>query len=103
MSMLRVARNTATNRKLTIAGEYIKKARLNKHLSQEELAIKMQEHGWPVTREMIFRMEKGERIVSIEDASIIRKVLGLDGNELMDYVCNTIDYNCSTTPMNEAE
>ena len=54
MSMLRVARNTATNSKLTVAGELIKKARLDKHMSQEELAIKMQERGWPVTREMIF-------------------------------------------------
>ena len=103
MSMLRVARNTATNSKLTVAGEYIKKARLNKHMSQEELAIKMQEQGLPITREMIFRMEKGERIISIEDASTIRRVLGLDGNMLMDYVSDTIYHNCSNTPISEAE
>ena len=92
----------ATDRKLTVAGDLIKKARLSKHMSREELARKMQLYGLNTLRESIFRMERGERIISLEEASAIHEILEIDGNQLMDYVLDLlIQYSLSASSGDE--
>ena len=95
--MIRESRIIATQGKLTVAGEYIKAERLKSKMSREELARKMQEHGMPMKRELIFRIEKGQRMVSLEEASILCAVLNIDGKDLLQYVLNQIDQNCYMT------
>ena len=90
----------ATDRKLTVAGELIKKARLSQHMSREELASKMQLN---TLRESIFRMERGERIISLEEASAIHRILGIDGNELMDYALDMLEQNSSSGSVSDTE
>ena len=93
----------ATDRKLTVAGDLIKKTRLSKHMSREELARKMQLYGLNTLRESIFRMERGERIISLEEASAIHRILGIDGNELMDYALDMLEQNSSSGSVSDTE
>lgn len=95
--MIRESRIVATQGKLTVAGEYIKAERLKNKMSREELARKMQEHGMPMKRELIFRIENGQRMVSLEEASILCAVLNIDGKGLLDYVLEQIEQNCYLT------
>jgi len=92
-----------TDRKLTVAGDFIKKARLSKRMSREELAREMQLHGLNTLRESVFRMERGERIISLEEASAIHRILGIDGNELMDYALDMLEQNSSSSPVSDTE
>ena len=101
--MRHLSRIANTNRKLTVAGDFIKKARLSKHMSREELATKMKLHGLNVLRESVFRMERGERIISLEEASAIHRILGIDGNELMDYALDMLEKNSLSGAVSDAE
>lgn len=101
--MRHLSRIATPTRKLTVAGDFIKKARLNKHMSRDELAKKMQLYGLNTLRESVFRMERGERIISLEEASAIHRILGIDGNELMDYALDMLEKNFSSSPVSDTE
>ena len=94
--MLRESRIIATKGKLTVAGEFIQEARLKHNMSCEELARKMQEQGIPMKRELVFRMERGQRMVTIEEASILATILDIDGNDLIKYIAGQIEQNCNS-------
>ena len=101
--MIRESRIMATQGKLTVAGDYIKEKRIKQKMTCEELARKMQEHGIPMKRELIFRMEHGQRLVSIEEISIICVILDIDGSDLIKYVADRSDKNCSMTSVGKTE
>lgn len=101
--MIRESRIMATQGKLTVAGDYIKEKRIKQKMTCEELARKMQEHGMPMKRELIFRIEHGQRLVSLEEISIICVILDIDGTDLIKYVVDQIDKNCNMAAIGKIE
>ncbi len=71
------------NGKKNICGEKIREARLNKKLTQENFAAKLQVEGLDIVRESVCRLEKGDRLVTDFELKVIAKVLNVDVNWLL--------------------
>lgn len=69
--------------KKNICGEKVREARLNKNLTQENLAAKLQIEGLDLVRESVCRLETGNRLVTDFELKIIAKVLDVDINWLL--------------------
>ena len=52
---------------------------------------------------MIFRIEHGQRLVSLEEISIICVILDIDGTDLIKYVVDQIDKNCNMAAIGKIE
>ena len=61
--------------KKNICGDRIRLARLGKRLSQTDLARMLQLHGGPAERDIISRMEIGDRLVTDYEVVTIAEVL----------------------------
>ena len=72
------------NEKSNLAGDIIRKYRLQNNLSGEELAEQLQLKGLDVDRSYIFRIEKGKAIIKDFELIYICEVLEIDYNELRD-------------------
>ena len=72
------------NGKKNIVGERIKIARLNKNLSQMQLAAKMQIENVSIEQKSLSRIEKGERFVADYELLIFAKILNVDVNWLLN-------------------
>jgi len=70
------------NEKSNLAGNIIRKYRLQNNLSGEELAEQLQLKGLDVDRSYIFRIEKGKAIIKDFELIYICEVLEIDYNEL---------------------
>jgi len=70
------------NEKSNLAGNVIRKYRLQNNLSGEELAEQLQLKGLDVDRSYIFRIEKGKAIIKDFELIYICEVLEIDYNEL---------------------
>lgn len=63
--------------KKNISGERVYQARTKKHLSQAELAAKMQVNSVMIEREAISKIETGDRFVTDYELFVFSKVLGV--------------------------
>ena len=63
--------------KKNICGDRIRMARLEKRLSQTDLANLLQLQGVPAERDIISRMEMGDRLVTDYEVVTIAEVLGV--------------------------
>lgn len=70
----------AKNPLLQKFGESLKEARLDRGLSQEQLAMKSK-----LSRNFIGMLERGERNITILSADKLAKVLGLKIKDLLDF------------------
>lgn len=61
--------------KKNICGDRIRMARLEKRLSQTDLARLLQQQGVPAERDIISRMEMGDRLVTDYEVVTIAEVL----------------------------
>ncbi|MBE5872677.1 MAG: helix-turn-helix transcriptional regulator [Lachnospiraceae bacterium] len=71
------------NGKSNIAGINIRKYRLSRKLTQEELATKMQLQNAEVTQKMISRVENQQRIVTDYELFIFAKALEVEVTDLL--------------------
>lgn len=71
------------NEKKNICGERIRSARKAMHLSQQELAARLQVEGINVERDSISRMEIGARFIADFELMILCKVLNVSADELL--------------------
>lgn len=65
-----------------IVGPMIREARTRQHLTQDELAIKMQLENIEMSQKAISRIEKQERFVADFELKVFCKVLKLDITDL---------------------
>lgn len=70
------------NGKANIVGPMIREARTRQHLTQDELAIKMQLENIEISQKGVSRIEKQERFVADFELRVFCKVLKLDINDL---------------------
>lgn len=69
-----------------ICGQYVRKLRESKKMSQDQLAAKLQTEGLGVNQNSISRIETGKRIVADFELQALARVLGVDVNDLLpDY------------------
>ena len=65
------------NGRKNLCGEKIRLARIERHMTQEDLAVKMQIHGVTIERDSISRIEKGTRFVPDYELPVFALVLGV--------------------------
>lgn len=65
------------NGKKNISGERIREARLKKHLTQTDLAARVQIEGVIMERDSISRIEIGTRFIPDYEIPVFAKVLGV--------------------------
>ena len=70
--------------KTNLVGTNIRKFRISRHLSQEELATKMQLENVEITQKIISRVENHQRIVTDYELFHFAKVLDVDIYELLE-------------------
>lgn len=70
--------------KANIIGKNIYKLRKQLHLSQEELAAKMQLNNIEISQKVISRIEKQERFVTDYELLIFSRVLGVSVDDLLN-------------------
>ncbi len=63
------------NGRKNICGERVHLARKRKHMSQNELAAKMQINGIAIERDSVSRIEIGTRFVADYEIAILAKIL----------------------------
>lgn len=66
-----------------IIGESLKTFRKQKHLSQDELAAKMQTYNINLDQQMISKIENNNRFVTDYELACFCQVLGTDVNEML--------------------
>lgn len=74
------------NGKKNISGERVREARLKKHLSQSDLAAKLQVEGIVIERDSISRIEIGTRFIPDYELPVLAKVLGVSVEWLLGMV-----------------
>lgn len=70
--------------KKNLCGQRIRLARLNKRITQSELAAKMQIEGIILERDSISRIEIGTRFVTDYELKIFAKILNVNIDWLLD-------------------
>ena len=71
------------NGKKNICGERVRSARKAMHLSQQELAAKLQVEGINLERDSISRIEIGTRFVANFELVTLCKILNVSSDELL--------------------
>jgi len=71
------------NEKLNVAGTYVRTLRLERGLSQEQLAAKLQLLGYSIGQKAISRMETGDRVVADYELLLLAQVLGVSPLQLL--------------------
>lgn len=66
-----------------IVGNNLKSIRKRKHLTQNDLAAKMQTFDINMDQQMISKIENNSRIVTDYELACFCKILGVDVNELL--------------------
>lgn len=70
--------------KCNICGERVRIAREEAHLSQEQLAAKLQLQGYPLTQKAISRIETGSRTVHDYEIPMLAEALKVNPLWLLD-------------------
>ncbi len=74
------------NGRKNLSGERVREARLKKHLSQGELAAKLQVEGIIIERDSISRIEIGTRFIPDYELPVLARVLGVTVEWLLGMV-----------------
>lgn len=69
--------------KLNIAGAYVRALRIERGLSQEQLAAKLQLLGYSIGQKAVSRMETGDRVVTDYELLLLAQVLGVSPLRLL--------------------
>lgn len=78
----RVNSRTSNPKKLNYCGPTVKKLRMEREWSQEQLATKCQLHGWDASRDVIARLELQNRLVTDWEIIALSQALGCKVGEL---------------------
>ena len=70
--------------KKNVCGEKVRRLRVQKKLSQSELAAKLQVEGVTMERDSVSRIESGTRFVADYEILTMAKIFGVDVNELLE-------------------
>jgi transcriptional regulator with XRE-family HTH domain len=62
---------------MTALGVEVRRARTMLGLSQKDLAEKATAAGWPSDTSAISRVESGERVLRVDEAAVVVRLLGL--------------------------
>lgn len=65
-------------------GENIRKARLQRGLSQEQLAAKLQISGCDITRSALAKMEVGQRHIYADELKALKQILKKNYEDLLN-------------------
>ena len=71
------------NGRKNIIGDNLKRIRIDKKLTQNDIALRLQLKGYEFDRITILRIEKGQRFVPDYEVKLISEVLEIDANELL--------------------
>lgn len=63
-------------------GENIQKIRIDKELTQEQLAAKLQTKGCDVTRSALAKIEVGQRHIYADELKLLKEILDVSFDEL---------------------
>lgn len=63
-------------------GQNIRKLRMERKLSQEQLAAQLQTRGCDVTRSALAKIEVGQRHIYPDELKLLRELLGVSYEEL---------------------
>jgi transcriptional regulator with XRE-family HTH domain len=74
----------SASHKLNFCGPNVRRLRLEKEWSQEQLAGKCQLHGWDASRDIIARLELRNRLVTDWEIIALAKALGRKAGELLE-------------------
>ena len=69
--------------KLNVAGVHVRALRLERGLSQEQLAAKLQLLGYSIGQKAISRMETGDRVVADYELLLLAQVLDVPPARLL--------------------
>lgn len=69
--------------KLNVAGSYVRALRIERGLSQEQLAAKLQLLGYSIGQKAISRMETGDRVVADYELVLLAQVLNVSPLKLL--------------------
>ena len=64
-------------------GQNIKKLRMDRKMTQDTLAAKLQFEGCDITRSAIAKIEVGQRHVYLDELILLKKIFDVDYEELM--------------------
>lgn len=70
--------------KKNLCGERVKIARIQRHMTQSDLAAKLQVEGICIERDSLSRIELGTRFVTDYEVKIIAKILAVSVDWLLD-------------------
>ena len=65
-------------------GQKIRTLRKNKHLTQEQLAAKLQTNGCDITRSAVAKIEVGQRHLYPDEIILIKEILKVSFEEIFD-------------------
>ncbi len=65
-----------------LLGQNIRRFRMEKKLSQEQLSAQMQVRGCDVTRSALAKIEVGQRHIYPDELKLLRELLGVSYDEL---------------------
>ncbi len=77
------------NGRKNICGERVHLARKRKHMSQNELAAKMQINGIAIERDSVSRIEIGTRFVADYELAVLAKILDVT----VDWLLSDSDFD----------
>ena len=63
-------------------GQNIRKLRMERKLSQEQLAAQLQTRGCDVTRSALAKMEVGQRHIYPDELKLLRELLGVSYDDI---------------------
>lgn len=63
-------------------GQNIRKLRMDRKLSQEQLAAQLQTRGCDITRSALAKIEVGQRHIYPDELKLLRELLGVSYEEL---------------------
>lgn len=63
-------------------GQNIRRLRMERNLSQDQLAAQLQTRGCDITRSALAKMEVGQRHIYPDELKLLRELLGISYEEL---------------------
>ncbi len=72
------------NGRKNLCGSRVRTARTKKHITQEELAARLQVEGVTLERDCVSRIEIGTRFVADYELKVLSKILGVTVDWLLD-------------------
>ena len=67
-------------------GQHIRKLRVERNWTQEQMAAKLQLNGYDITRGALAKIESGTRHIYLDDLLALQKVLNVSFDELMAFL-----------------